>query len=107
MTTTREARHLSGADLGKNIEFKKGDATLNGILAEVHPQAQLIDDTCIADAVAGRTTYTLGQRFVGIIMLIDGEPTGTSLTMSHPVTITGTNTPPGLNLHRPVADQEG
>lgn len=105
MTTTREAKYLSGADLGKTIEFKKGDATLNGILAEIHPQAQLIDDTCIADAVAGRTTYTIGQRFVGIIILIDGEPTGTSLTMSHPVTITGTPTPEGIDLHRSVLDQ--
>ncbi|PRB78258.1 hypothetical protein CQ012_02395 [Arthrobacter sp. MYb214] len=87
MTTTREARHLSGADLGKTIEFlgkEPGDGltyrTKGTIVAIEH------EDDCVSIDTGN------GYRLIRA-----GEP----------VTITGTDTPPGLNLHRSVLDQDG
>lgn len=86
MTTTREARHLSGADLGKIIEFlgkEPGDGltyrTTGTILAIEH------EDYCVS--------INTGNEYR---LIRSGDP----------VTITGTGTPGGLNLHRSVIDQD-
>ena len=85
MTTTREARYLSGTDLGKNIEF-------------------------LGKEPASGLTY----RTTGTIVAIEHEDDCVSIDTgngyriiraSDPVTITGTDTPPGLNLHRSIIDQ--
>ncbi|MFJ5106667.1 MULTISPECIES: hypothetical protein [unclassified Glutamicibacter] len=85
MTLTREAKYLSGADLGKTIEFlgkEPGDGltyrTTGTIRAIEH------EDDCVSIDTGS-----------GCRLIRSGDP----------VTITGTDTPPGLNLHRSVIDQ--
>lgn len=89
MTTTRVARHLSGADLGKTIEFlgkepgkEPGDGLTyrtKGIIVAIEHE----DDCVSIDTGNGYRLIRAGE----------------------PVTITGTDTPAGLNLHRSVIDQ--
>lgn len=87
MTTTREARHLSGADLGKTIEFL-GQEPGSGL---IYPTTGTIvaiehEDDCVSIDTGN------GYRLIRA-----GEP----------VTITGTPTPAGIDLHRSVLDQDG
>lgn len=110
MTTTREARHLSGADLGKTISYKTLDTetgetvTHYGRLVKADHQLNIVEDTSICDP---HPTYSLGQPSFRIELLCEGTFITTNLSPDHPVTITGTDTPPGLNLHQSVLDQDG
>lgn len=87
MTTTREARYLSGADLGKTIEFL-GKEPGSGLTYRTKGIIRAIEheDDCVSIDTGN------GYRLIRAI---------------EPVTITGTDTPPGLNLHRSVLDQDG
>lgn len=84
MTTTREARHLSGADLDKTVTVtdELDGRTVTGILDKITHYGSSASLTILG---AGESIY------VGA---------------NDPVTITGTDTPPGLNLHRSVIDQD-
>lgn len=110
MTTTREAKYLSGADLGKTISYKILDPetretiTHTGRLVKADHQLNLIEDTSLCDP---HPTYSLGEPAFRIELLNAGTFITANLSPDHPVTITGTDTPPGLNLHRSVLDQDG
>lgn len=92
MTTTRQAEYLSGADRGKHVEFV---------------------------ATAGKYTgpYRISGPLIAVKHLGDGTTTLIVQSPSGPkygdvpadtmITITGTPTPPGLNLHSSVLDQNG
>ena len=84
MSTTREARHLSGADLDKTITVtdEMDGRTVTGVLDKI-------------------THYGCSAT-----LTILGEGASIYVGANDPVTITGTNTPPGLNLHRSVIDQD-
>lgn len=109
MTATREARHLSGADLGKTISYKTLDTetgetvTHSGRLVKADHQLNIVEDTSICDP---HPTYSLGQPSFRIELLCEGTFITTYLRPDHPVAITGTLTPPGLDLHRSVIDQD-
>lgn len=109
MTTIREAKYLSGADLGKTISYKTLDTetgetiTHSGRLVKADHQLNLIEDTSICDP---HPTYSLGEPAFRIELLNAGTFTTANLSPDQPVTITGTDTPPGLNLHRSVIDQD-
>lgn len=109
MTTTREARHLSGTDLGKTISYKTLDTetgetvTHSGRLVKADHQLNLIEDTSLCDP---HPTYRLGEPAFRIELLNAGTFTTANLSPDQPVTITGTDTPAGLNLHRSVIDQD-
>lgn len=105
MTTTREARHLSGADLGKTVEYQVGESRIKGTLYGVNAHADLIDDTTYGDLWAGRESWALGQTSVTVSVLSGTESLEHNLPLDRPVSVTGADTPPGLNLHRPVIDQ--
>lgn len=87
MTTTREAKYLAAVDLGKTITVTDTDTdkTVTGEL-------QSIEATDCSDIQ---------------LNIIAGKDSGTyHVAHGDEVTITGTDTPPGLNLHRPVTDQD-
>ncbi len=108
MTTTREAKYLSGADLGKTISYKTLDTetgetvTHSGRLVKADHQLNIVEDTSICDP---HPTYSLGGPSFRIELLCEGTFITTNLSPDHPVTTTGTDTPAGLNLHRSVIDQ--
>lgn len=103
MTTTREARHLSGADLGKAITVDLDENTVSGHLTSVSHQANLIDDERLCTTVP---RYEIGPGKTMIEILVTTGILQTTIEPTHPVAITGTDTPPGLNLHRPIVNQE-
>lgn len=84
MTTTREARHLSGADLDKTVTA--------------------------TDEIDGRTVTGILDKIIhygsSATLTILGAGESIYVGANDPVTITGTDTPPGLNLHRSVIDQD-
>ncbi len=95
MTTTREAKHLSGADLAKTITVNLDENTVT---------RQLTSDERLCTT---QPEYSLGRASTILEIIL---PTGllqTTLEPTHPVTITGTPTPPGLDLHKSVLDQDG
>lgn len=104
MTTTREARHLNGADLGKTITVDLGEHTVTGHLTSVGHRANLINDERLC---ATTPEYTLGRASAIVEVLVPSGLLQTTLEPTHPITITGTDTPPGLDLHRSVLDQDG
>ncbi|WP_417372997.1 hypothetical protein [Glutamicibacter protophormiae] len=87
MPTTREAKYLSGADRGKTIEFSFGNP-------KRHYSGKLW-------SVEHTGTYE-----TRIKLHKDGRTFGATLQEDHPVTFTGTDTPTGLDLHKPVTEQE-
>lgn len=107
MTTTREARHLSGADLGKTVEYHVGESRIKGKLYGVNAHADLIDETTYGDLWAGRESWAIGQTRVNLSVLSGAESLEHNLPLDRPVSVTGTDTPAGLNLHRSVIDQGG
>lgn len=87
MTTTREAKYLAPIDIGKTVTVTDTDAgkTVTGELLRI-------------DALEGCPID---------LTIIAGKDSGNYLVqLDDPVTITGTDTPPGLNLHRSVLDQD-
>ncbi|UXN30996.1 hypothetical protein [Glutamicibacter sp. M10] len=108
MSTTREARHLSGADLGKTISYKILDPetretiTHTGRLVKADHQLNLIEDTSLCDP---HPTYSLGEPAFRIELLSAGTFITANLSPDHPITITGEPSPTGLDLHRSVLDQ--
>lgn len=104
MTTTREARHLSGADLGKTITIDQGDHTATGPMSSVIHLSKLIHQERLCDTTP-RYEIRPGNTIVEI--LVTTGILQTTLEPTHPVTITGTPTPAGLDLHRSVLDQDG
>lgn len=103
MSITREARHLSGADLGKAITVNLGERTVTGHLTSVSHRANLIDDERLCETMP---RYEIGPGETMIEILVTTGILQTTIEPTHPVTITGTDTPPGLNLHRSVIDQD-
>lgn len=109
MTITRQAKYLSGADLGKTVSYKTFDTdtgktiTHTGHLIKAEHQLNIIEETSICDP---NPTYSLGAPSFRIELLCAGTFTTKLLDPDHPVTITGTPTPPGLDLHRSVLDQD-
>lgn len=104
MTTTREVRYLSGADLGKTIAIQYGEGELTGTLAAVEHGADLITEYPLCSKTP---THALGHARVRLEILTTDGLAQASVTPQHSVTIIGTDTPPGLNLHRSVIDQKG
>lgn len=104
MTTTREARHLNGADLGKTVTVDLGDDTVTGTLSGVTHTGNLIAEERLCTT---QPEYTLGRASVIVEVLVPSGLLQTTIEPTHPVTITGTPTPPGLNLHNSVLDQDG
>lgn len=104
VTTTREARHLNGADLGKTITIDLGEHTVTGHLASVSHQANLINDERLCDPAP---RYEIGPGKTILEILVTTGILQTTIEPTHPVTITGTPTPAGLDLHRSVLDQDG
>lgn len=104
MTTTREARHLNGADLGKTITVSMGDDTITGTLSGVTHTGNLIAEERLCTT---RPEYTLGRASVIVEVLVQSGLLQTTLEPTHTITITGTDTPAGLDLHRSVLDQDG
>lgn len=103
MTSTREAKYLSGADLGKTITITKGEQEITGMLSGITHTGNLICDESLCTA---ERTCSIGRADI-IIEIISPEGPLKFITDPHrPVTITGTDTPPGLNLHKPVTEQE-
>lgn len=88
MTTTRDAKYLAPVDIGKTVTFTDTDTgkTVTGELLRIDAlDCSPIDLTIIAGKDSGQYLVQLDD----------------------PVAITGTDTPPGLNLHRSVLDQDG
>lgn len=86
MPTTREAKYLAPVDFGKTITVTntKTGKTVTGELVRIDAiGCSPIDLTVIAGKDSGH-------------YLVD---------RNDEVTITGTDTPPGLNLHQPVTEQ--
>ena len=84
---TREAKYLAPVDIGKTVTVTDTDTgkTVTGELLHIDAiDCSPIDLTIIAGKDSGHYLVQLDD----------------------PVTISGTDTPPGLNLHRPVTDQE-
>lgn len=104
MTTTREARHLNGADLGKTITVDLGEHTVTGHLTSVSHQANLIHNESLCDPA---TRYEIGPGKTILEILVTTGILQTTIEPNHPITITGTDTPAGLDLHRSVLDQDG
>lgn len=103
MPTTREAKYLSGVDLGKTIAIAQGEKEITGMLSSVTHTGNLICDESLCTA---ERTYSIGRADI-IIEIISPEGPLKFITDPHrPVAITGTDTPPGLNLHKPVTEQE-
>lgn len=108
MTITRQAKYLSGADLGKTVSYKTLDTdtgktiTHTGHLVKADHQLNLIEDTSLCDP---HPTYSLGEPAFRIEVLNAGTFITANLSPDHPVTITGTPTPAGFDLHKPVTDQ--
>lgn len=103
MPTTRGAKYLSGADLGKNVAITQGEKEITGMLSSVTHTGNLISEEslCTADP-----TYSIGRADI-IIEIILPDGLLKFITDPHrPVTITGTDTPPELDLHKPVTEQE-
>ena len=83
MTTTREARHLNGADLGKTVTIELGDDTVTGTLSGVTHTGNLIAEERLCTTTLG---YSLGRASVIVEILL---PTGilqTTLEPTHPIT---------------------
>ncbi|UAV84828.1 hypothetical protein [Glutamicibacter mishrai] len=104
MTTTREARHLSGADLGKAITVDLEEHTVTGHLTSVCHRANLIDDESLCETMP---RYEIGPGKTMIEILVTTGILQTTIEPTHPVKVTGTPTPPGLDLHKSVLDQDG
>ena len=87
MTTTRSAKYLSGADIGKTIEFL-GKEPGSGLTYRTTGTISAIEheDDCVSIDTGN------GYRLI---------------RADQPVTITGIGTPAGLDLHRSVIDQDG
>lgn len=88
MITTRAAKYLTPMDTGKTITITDKDTGHN-----VTGQLQRIDAT---DCSPIDLTIIAGSYSGHYLVNHDDE-----------VTITGTDTPPGLNLHQSVLDQDG
>lgn len=104
MTTTREARHLNGADLGKTITVDLDENTVTGHLTSVGHRANLINDERLCTTTP---RYEIGPGKTILEILVTTGILQTTIEPTHPVAITGTDTPPGLNLHKSVLDQDG
>lgn len=103
MTTTRAAKYLSGADLGKAVTIQYGEGELTGTLASVEHGAELITEYPLCSR---KPTHAIGHARVRLEILTTDGLAQASVITQHSVTIEGTDTPPGLNLHRPVTDQD-
>lgn len=88
MTTTRAAKYLTPLDTGKTITIidKETGHHVTGQLQRIDAtDCSPIDLTIIAGKNSGHYLVQFNDQ----------------------VTITGTDTPPGLNLHKSVLDQDG
>ncbi|WP_404291109.1 hypothetical protein [Glutamicibacter arilaitensis] len=84
MTITREARHLSPNDTGKTM-------TATDLLTKQTVTGEFYRITAAENSIE--------------LTIINGARHEVFLTYNDTVTITCTPTPPGLNLHKPVTDQ--
>lgn len=91
MTTTRQAKYLSGVDRGKHVAFVHPGGKYSG--------AYRIEGTLVSVKHLSDDSTTLVVKTVGGIRYGD-------VTENTMVTINGTPTPAGLDLHRSVLDQE-
>ncbi|MGP9781844.1 hypothetical protein ACT3UQ_05215 [Glutamicibacter sp. AOP12-B1-11] len=109
MTTSREAKYLSGADLGETVSYKMHDGesgetvTHTGHLIKADHQLNIIEETSFCDP---NPTYSLGSPSFRVELICAGTFITTHLDPEHPVTISGTPTPAGLDLHRSALDQD-
>lgn len=92
MTTTREAQRLTGVDRGKHVAFIHPGGKYSG--------AYRIEGTLVSVKHLGDGTTTL-------VVQADGGIRYGDITENTLVTISGTPTLPGLNLHHSVLDQDG
>lgn len=92
MTTTRQAKYLSGVDRGKHVEFVSTAGKYTG--------PYRISGPLIAVKHLGDGTTTL------IVQSPSGAKYG-DVPADTKITITGTSTTAGLDLHRSVLDQDG
>lgn len=107
MTLTREARHLSLNDLGKTIQYETDGQPTRGVLVDLTGSVDLIDDSTHQDRANDRICYIIGGTRICAVIITAGEYVSATFGPNTLVTIEGTSTPPGLNLHRSVLDQDG
>ena len=88
MTTQREARHLSGNDLGKTIAIDQGDHVVTGALSSVTHTSNLIREERLCDKAP---RYEIGPGNTTIEILVTTGLLQTTLEPTHPITITGTD----------------
>jgi len=86
VTTTREARYLSGNDIGKTVSIQYGEGELTGTLAAVEHAANLITEERLCST---ETTYTLGPSRTRLEILTEDGLAQASVKPQHPVTISG------------------
>lgn len=105
MTTTREARLLSLNDLGKTIQYDTAGQPTRGVLVDLTGSVDLIDDSTHQDRANDRICYIIGGTKISAVIITAGEYVSATFGPNTLITIEGTDTPLGLNLHRPVTDQ--
>lgn len=89
MTTPKEAQRLSGVDRGKHVRFT-GSKPLH-----LNYEGELVQVKHLGD---GGTTIVIRAK--------DGRIEWDHVSPNTLVTLQGLPTPPGLNLHKSITDQE-
>ncbi|MGV2855417.1 hypothetical protein ACNPON_17705 [Glutamicibacter sp. AGC13] len=102
MTIERQAKYLSANDFGKPITIHGKESAITGVLVGIDALADYAVDRMNLTAV----NATLGQTDIALAVLVETGRVDVPVKPNTQITIDGTPTPPGLNLHQPVTQQD-
>jgi len=102
MTITRKAKYLSANDFGKPVSIQGKESAVTGVLVGIDARA---------DYAVDRRNLTESRRVIGhteisLIIVLETGCIDVPVKPNTRIIIEGTPTPPGLNLHQPVTEQQ-
>ncbi|WP_426734389.1 hypothetical protein [Glutamicibacter sp. 2E12] len=102
MPINRQAKYLSVNDFGKPITIQGKETAITGVLVGIDALA----DFAIERRSASETSTILGHSDISLVILLETGCINVPVKPNTQITIDGTPTPPGLNLHQPVTQQD-
>lgn len=103
MTTTRQAKYLSANDFGKPITIQGKESAITGVLVGI---SALADYAVERRRATETSTILVGHTDISLIILLETRCINVAVKPNTRTIIEGTPTPPGLNLHQPVTEQD-
>lgn len=102
MPITREAKYLSANDFGKPITIQGKESAITGVLVGIDALA----DYAVQRKNLTEISTVNGHTDISLIILLETRCINVAVKPNTRTIIEGTPTPPGLNLHQPVTEQD-